>query len=103
MTTHQQLLFHIVFSTKSRKRLLNDAIRDDVFAYMAGICRNLDGFALEVGGFYDHVHLLVRIPAKVAVSDFVGKLKANTSKHINQNNGSSLSFAWQDGFGAFTP
>ena len=102
MTTHQQLLYHIVFSTKSRKRLLNDAIRDDVFAYMAGICKNLDGFALEVGGFYDHVHLLVRIPAKVAVSDFVGKLKANTSKHINQNNGSSLSFAWQDGFGAFT-
>ena len=102
MTTHQQLLYHIVFSTKGRKRLLNDGIRDHVFAYMAGICKNLDGFALEVSGFYDHVHLLVRIPAKIAVSDFVGKLKANTSKHINEKNGSSLSFAWQDGFGAFT-
>ena len=83
MSTHQQLLFHIVFSTKSRKRLLSDAIRDDVFAYMAGICKNLEGYALDIGGFYDHAHLLVRIPAKVAVSDFVGKLKSNTSKHIN--------------------
>ena len=102
MTTHQQLLYHIVFSTKNRKRLLSDAIRDDVFAYMAGICKNLHGYALEIGGFYDHAHLLVRIPAKIAVSDFVGKLKSNTSKHINEKSGSSLGFAWQDGFGAFT-
>ena len=87
MSTHQQLLFHIIFSTKSRKRLLSDTIRDNVFAYMAGICKNLEGFALEVGGFYDHAHLLVRIPAKIAVSDFVGKLKSNTSKHINQERG----------------
>ena len=69
MSTHQQLLFHIVFSTKSRKRLLSDAIRDDVFAYMAGICKNLEGYALDIGGFYDHAHLLLRIPAKVAVSN----------------------------------
>jgi REP element-mobilizing transposase RayT len=102
MTTHQQLLYHIVFSTKGRKRLLTDAIRNDVFAYMAGICKNLDGFALDIGGYYDHVHLLVRIPAKVAVSDFVGKLKANTSKHINAKNRGILPFSWQDGFGAFT-
>ena len=66
------------------------------------ICNNLNGFALEVGGFYDHAHLLVRIPAKIAVSDFVGKLKANTSKHINEKNGPSAIFRWQDGFGAFT-
>ncbi len=102
MTTHQQLLYHIVFSTKGRKRLLSDALRDDVFAYMAGICKNLDGFALDIGGFYDHVHLLVRIPAKIAVSDFVGKLKANTSKQINGSSRASFRFAWQDGDGAFT-
>ena len=71
MSTHQQLLYHIIFSTKGRKRLLNDAIRDDVFAYMAGICRNLKGFALDIGGYYDHAHLLVRIPAKVAVSELL--------------------------------
>ncbi len=102
MTTHHQLLYHIVFSTKSRKRLLVDGIRDDTFSYMAGICRNLGGFALDIGGYYDHVHLLVRIPAKVAVSDFVGKLKANTTKLINETSGAARGFAWQDGFGAFT-
>jgi hypothetical protein len=69
---------------------------------MAGTAKDLNGFAIKVGGFYDHAHLLVRIPARIAVSDFVGQLKANTSKYINDNNGSIRKFGWQDGFGAFT-
>jgi len=103
MSTHQQLLYHIVFSTKNRKPdLENDHFREKVFAYMAGTARKLEGFALKVGGYYDHVHLLVRIPAKIAVSKFVGQLKASTSKHINETSGLIYKFGWQDGFGAFT-
>jgi len=45
---------------------------------------------------------LVRIPAKIAVADFVGQLKANSSKHINEEKNSILKFHWQDGYGAFT-
>ena len=41
MSTHQQLLFHIVFSTKNRKRLLTDGFREDVFAYMAGVAEGI--------------------------------------------------------------
>jgi len=102
VSTHQQLLYHIVFSTKNRQRWLTDGFREDVFAYMAGTAHELQGFAIKVGGFYDHVHLLVRIPAKIAVSDFVGQLKANTSKHINDTSEVIRKFGWQDGFGAFT-
>jgi len=81
VSTHQQLYYHIVFSTKNRKPYLeNEQHRKEVFAYMAGICKNLEGFAFEIGGWVDHVHLLVRIPAKIAVSDFVRRLKASTSK-----------------------
>ena len=102
MSTHQQLLYHIVFSTKNRKRLLTDGFREDVFAYMAGVAEGIEGVAIKIGGFYDHAHLLVRIPAKVAVSDFVGTLKSNTSKHINDTSGIIKKFGWQDGFGAFS-
>ena len=102
-STHQQLLYHVVFSTKNRKLYLaNEEHRAKVFAYMAGVARNLDGFALEVGGWIDHAHLLVRIPAKRAVSVFVGGLKANTSKHVNETSGFIKKFGWQEGFGAFS-
>ena len=102
MSTHQQLLYHIVFSTKNRQNWLTDGFRENVFAYMAGTTKELNGFAIKIGGFYDHVHLLVRIPAKLAVSEFVGQLKANTSKHINDTSSLIRKFGWQDGFGAFT-
>ena len=69
---------------------------------MAGVAKNLEGFALEIGGWVDHAHLLVRIPAKTAVSDFVGRIKSNTSKHINETSGLIRKFGWQEGFGAFT-
>lgn len=103
MTAHHQLLYHIVFSTKERRPFLqNDSFQENVWAYMAGVARNLEGFAIRIGGYHDHAHLLVRIPAKVAVSDFVGKLKANTSKHINESRDAGMKFHWQDGYGAFT-
>lgn len=51
MSTHQQLLYHIVFSTKNRQRWLTDGFRENVFAYMAGTAKELNGFAIEVGGF----------------------------------------------------
>lgn len=35
---------------------------------MADACRELKGFALIVNGYYDHAHLLVRIPGKIVVS-----------------------------------
>jgi len=102
MSTHQQLLYHIVFSTKNRKPVLTDGFREEVFGYMAGTCAKLEGTAIKVNGFYDHAHLLVRIPAKISVSDFVGSLKCNTSKHINDTSGKIEKFGWQEGFGAFT-
>jgi len=103
MSSHQQLLYHIIFSTKERRQLLRDDLfRENVWRYMAGVAQKLEGHALRVGGYYDHAHLLVRIPAKIAVADFVRQLKASSSKHINEEKNSILKFHWQDGYGAFT-
>ena len=82
MSTHQQLLYHVVFSTKNRKPYLqNKEFREEVFRYLAGTIEGLGAKSLIVGGYVDHVHLLVRVPAKECVSKIVG---------------------WQDGFGVFT-
>jgi len=103
VAAHQHLLYHIVFSTKDRRPLLrDDKFREDTWSYMAGICKNLGGHAVKIGGYFDHVHVLVRIPAKIAVSDFVRMLKSNTSKHINESRDAEPKFHWQDGYGAFT-
>lgn len=103
MASHQQLLYHVVFSTKERRPLLqDDGFRDSVWRYMAGVASKLEGHAFRVGGYIDHAHLLLRIPAKIAVAKFVRQMKASTSKHINEEREAILKFHWQDGYGAFT-
>lgn len=102
MSTHQQLLYHIVFSTKQRVKSLTPEFADQVYAYMSSLCQDFEGYAIIINGHLDHVHILVRIPAKVAIADFVGRVKANASKFINEKGWVVGKFHWQDGYGAFT-
>jgi REP element-mobilizing transposase RayT len=55
---------------------------------------------LAAGGVADHVHLLARLPADLAVSDVVRDIKAVSSgwRHDQGDTG----FWWQNGYGAFT-
>jgi REP element-mobilizing transposase RayT len=56
---------------------------------------------LAVGGEVDHVHLLIVVPSKIAVSVAIQKLKANSSRWIRDTFRLKL-FSWQDGYGAFS-
>ncbi len=55
--------------------------------------------ALAVGGTENHVHMLIAIPADTALADAVRTLKANSSRLMRET---SRSFAWQEGYGAFS-
>ncbi|MCI0360970.1 MAG: IS200/IS605 family transposase [Planctomycetaceae bacterium] len=99
--TYTNLLYHIVFSTKERRQLVTAAIEEDLHGYMGGIVKGLDGKLLEINGIPDHIHLLVKLPPKLALSDSVRDIKANSSKWLNERS-RIYKFAWQDGFAAFT-
>jgi hypothetical protein len=45
-----QNYIHLVFSTKHRQPFITPNIEDELFAYLAGICNNLDCKAIKVGG-----------------------------------------------------
>ena len=57
---------------------------------------------LEVGGMPDHVHLVARFRADLAVADMMRVIKANSSKWVNERASRAVDFAWQTGYGAFT-
>ncbi len=94
------LLYHIVYATKERAPLITEDLRPRLHEYLGGTVRGLGGIALEVGGTDDHVHLLVKLPPNVAVSEFLSKLKANSSGWAKRQTGGQ--FAWQGRYGAFT-
>jgi putative transposase len=98
--TFASLLTHVIFSTKNREPLIAREFQTELWAYLGGIVRNLEGKALVINGMADHVHLLVSLPPTVSVSDAVRVIKANSSKWLHQKR--RASFAWQNGYGAFS-
>ena len=77
-------------------------IRDEVEKYVCGVAGNLRVNTLAINSVADHLHMLVDVPAAVAVSELVGKLKANSSRFIHENWPPRSKFAWQQGYGAFS-
>jgi REP-associated tyrosine transposase len=100
--TYTNLWYHIVFSTKERRRLITPVIEDELHKYIGGIVRNLEGDLLEADGDFDHRHLLILLKPKFALSDVVRDIKASSSAWLNEKNKSLHKFGWQDGFAAFT-
>lgn len=100
--TYTQIRIHIIFSTKNRKPLIPDVHKEEVERYMTGIVGALNQKLLAIYCMPDHAHLLVELNPDISVSEFVQKLKANTSKFINQKDWMPYEFAWQKGFGAFS-
>ena len=96
------LLVHVIFSTKTRKPFIDGRLKPRLHAYLGGIARDLECVPLEIGGVADHVHLLLRIPAKLSVSEIVGKVKANSSGWVHKEFPNQCDFAWQAGYAAFS-
>jgi REP element-mobilizing transposase RayT len=96
--TYTNLLIHALFSTKDRQPLLRAEVRSDLYAYMGGIIVNLRGKPVLINGTKDHVHLLFVLPATLALSDLMEKLKANSSKWAKER---VRGFTWQTGYTAF--
>ncbi|HYG77715.1 MAG TPA: IS200/IS605 family transposase [Planctomycetota bacterium] len=93
--TFTNLLTHIVFSTRERRPTMSAPLRSRLFPYMGGIVRDLKSKAL-----IDHVHLVISLSPTIAISDFMSKLKGNSSKWVNENQAET--FAWQTGYAAFS-
>ncbi|MBI1804678.1 MAG: IS200/IS605 family transposase [Ignavibacteriae bacterium] len=100
--TYTRLLTHIVFSTKNRFPFINAELRSRLFPYIGGIVRELDGKPILINGIADHVHILTSLPPRLALSDVLRTVKANSSRWVHEQFPSHTKFAWQTGFGAFS-
>ncbi len=101
-STLTNLLYHVVFSTKSREPIIIPEIRDDLHRYMGGILKREGGVLLEIGGMSDHIHMAIKLRPVHSLSDIMKKVKGNSSKWLNEQNRLPVRFSWQDGYGAFS-
>ena len=97
-----KILLHLVFSTKNRERWIDDSIRFDLHAYLAGACRKLGSEAYRIGGTDDHVHIACTLPRTMSVSKLMEEIKKSSSSWMKDQGRNYYDFAWQAGYGAFS-
>lgn len=75
---------HLVFVTKYRRGVMDDAMLTRCEEIMREVCGSFDAELKEFNGERDHVHLLVHYPPKVALSKLVNSLKGVSSRYLRQ-------------------
>ena len=93
---------HCVFSTKERRRLITPALRDRLWPFLGGIARQNKMKAVEIGGVEDHVHILLSLPATMAIAKALQLIKGGSSKWVHDTFPEHRLFAWQEKYGAFS-
>lgn len=67
--------YHIVFTPKYRRKIIYNQYREDLIEIFKRLCSYKGVEIIEGHMMPDHVHMLLSIPPKIAVSTFIGYLK----------------------------
>jgi putative transposase len=75
-----RLQYHVVCVTKYRLKLFNPGLRDHLRKELRFQAKAMPGVEIqEINVQKEHVHMMMVIPPKYAISDVVGRLKAKTA------------------------
>ncbi|WP_254174692.1 IS200/IS605 family transposase [Planktothrix pseudagardhii] len=95
--------YHLVWATKNRQPLITADRESELYGYIIGKADYLGCIVHAIGGVEDHIHLVVSIPPKLSVSEFVKTIKGSSAYHLNHTPSTSgLGFSWQHGYGVLT-
>jgi REP element-mobilizing transposase RayT len=95
-------LYHCVFSTKGRRRLITPDLQNRLWPYLGGIARENRMTALTIGGVDDHIHLLLALPSTLPIAKAMQLIKGGSSVWIHDTFPEHRYFSWQEGYGAFS-
>ena len=74
--------YHIVFAPKYRRQVIYGKIKVDIGIILRKLCERKGVEIIEANACPDHIHMLVSIPPKLSVSQFMGYLKGKSSLMI---------------------
>jgi REP element-mobilizing transposase RayT len=93
---------HIVWATIERRPLLEKPAAAKLSAHLHEYA-NEKGIYMKINFVNaDHTHVLVDLPASMAIEEVVQLLKGGSSHWVNEGNLVPGKFGWQRGYGAFS-
>jgi putative transposase len=97
-----QLYNHFAWSTHSRVALIHRDYRPELLKIVNEEAKTRGGWPIRHNAMPDHVHLLVRLPPTLKVSEYIGQVKGATAHRVNNEIRPSFKLKWQEGYGALT-
>ena len=95
--------YHVVFTPKYRRKIIYAQYRESLIEIFQRLCSFKGVEIIEGHMMLDHVHLLLSIPPRIAVSDFMGYLKGKSAlmmfdKHANLKYKFGNRHFWSEGY-----
>jgi len=84
-STFFSLYYHVVFSTKERRPIIETEWRPRLHSYIGGIVRGMNGVAEIVGGVEDHIHLLISLRPVHCLASLMRDLKKDSTNWVKEN------------------
>ena len=97
---YSRLFYHVVWATAQRLPLITEANREPIYAAIRAKGTALGGITHALNGPADHVHLVVTVPPKIALAEFIGQVKGSSSHLAGRLDGQA--FAWQAEYGVLS-
>jgi putative transposase len=102
MSSYRQILYHIVFRTKSNIPAIDPKYKTELYKYIWGIVKNKNCKLFQINGIEDHIHILSDLHPSVSLADFVKDIKVASSIWAKQSGFFPKFRGWSEGYGAFT-
>ncbi|MFN8209438.1 MAG: transposase [Bacteroidales bacterium] len=103
MSTYTQILYQVVFGSKSYTPFLTTENENILFAYISGILRNKQCYCYIIGGASNHLHIITHLHPSIALASLIKDIKIASQGMIMENKHLFSKFpGWQVGYGAFT-
>lgn len=97
-----QIYIQIILAVKNKEVLIETSWEDELNKYITEVSQKNGQKMIAISGMPDHIHLFIKMTVDCVLNDFVEKIKELSTKYINENKFSELTFNWQAGFGAFS-
>ena len=100
-SSYTDINIHIIFHTKDISPVMKEEDLSRIFHYIGGIIRALSAHVYMIGGRPDHIHILASLPVSLSLSDYVRKIKSNSSRWMKSLGPDYKGFTWQGGTAHF--
>ena len=85
MSAYRQILYHIVFRTKSSEMTINQNHSADLYKYIWGIIKNKKCVLFRINGMEDHIHILSDLHPSIALADYIRDIKVSSAKWMKES------------------